>query len=104
VDEGQEVIFEDAPHVELCSWMECSRGHRFLPQLGIATCPGCNAPILARRMVNCPVCNEPTVKVQIRTDHISKGMRIVPMCQGGKSQGEVAAIEMECRHWDVDTR
>jgi hypothetical protein len=53
----------------------------------IAACPGCGSPFLAIQMTNCPYCNEPTVRTELRSDHIPAGpaapAQIVAVCKPG---------------------
>jgi hypothetical protein len=64
----------------------------------LVKCPGCKAPVLAVKMENCPVCNEPVKQFDLRTDHITKQMGVLPMCKGAASAGEIGVITMERSH------
>jgi hypothetical protein len=92
--------FFDRPpsQLVLCSSNKCRNGHTWPPSLTLAKCPGCQAPVLARRMENCPICNEPIHIFQMRTDNISKQMGLLPMCKGAESKGEIGTITIECQH------
>jgi len=90
--------FPEMVKIEPCSSNECANGHRWPPQLAIANCPGCGGQILMVRMINCPVCNEPTKKFRMRTDHASTGFGIAALCRGHVGQAESNQIEMERKH------
>jgi hypothetical protein len=77
--------------------MQCSKGHQFPAQLSLTKCPGCQSSILAARMVNCPFCNEPITKLEIRLDHLSSGMTINPLCKGVPTLAEVTQITLEMK-------
>jgi len=55
------------------------------------------------RMTNCPICNEPVVKMKMRTDHATQQMGIPAICKGQQGQAEIAAIVME-RHAHEDAQ
>lgn len=82
----------------MCSFNRCPAGHEWVPGVILVKCPGCEGPVLAVRMENCPVCNEPTKTFSLRTDHITKQMGVNPLCKGGDSNGEVGVIEIERHH------
>ena len=90
-------IFPEVVKIEPCTRNECSNGHKWPAQLALAACPGCGAQILMVRMICCPVCNEPTTKVKLRTDHTSQGFGIAALCRGQNGAAETNFIEME-RH------
>lgn len=81
-----------------CSANTCTKGHKWMPQLQVAACPGCNSPVLAIKMQNCPVCNEPCRSLRLRSDHFAGGA-IMPICRGGATLAEVASIEIEHQHY-----
>jgi len=84
----------------LCSYSICTNGHTFPPTLTITPCPDCQTPVLAVKMVNCPFCNEPVATTQIRTDHLSSGMRLAPMCKPSTTtQAEVTQITLTRAHY-----
>lgn len=91
---GQKINFPEIVKIDPCTYNECTNGHKWPMQLAIAQCPGCQAPILGVRMVNCPVCNEPVSKVKVRTDHMAGGMGIAAVCRGQKGLAEVNFVEM----------
>lgn len=93
-----ESLFPQPGVVNLCSYNECSAGHKFTAQLALARCPGCQQAILAVKMVQCPVCNEPVSKMLLRTDHMPQGGGITPMCQGAASLNDVGVIEVGRTH------
>lgn len=69
-----------------------------MPTVQFAKCPGCSGPVLVVKMENCPICNEPTKKLNLRTDHVSSGMGVSAMCKGVASRGEIGVIELERQH------
>lgn len=87
----------DAPAVS-CSWNECTDGHRWPPAMQVTGCPGCKAPILAVKMVQCPVCNEPVTKLVFRSDHMPHGGQVTPMCRGAASLNEVLMVAIDRGH------
>src|SRR5260370_40358008 len=93
-DAGVKAQFPEMVKIEPCSSNECSNGHKWPPQLAIQNCPGCGGQILLVRMINCPVCNEPTLKFRFRTDHTTQGFGIASLCRGQKGQAESNLIEM----------
>ena len=96
-----ELVYEFPPEVkiQLCSSNICTNGHEWLPEIGLAKCPGCTAPLLAIKMVQCPVCNEPVAKFRLRSDHLPKGGVITPICRGSASMAEVTVMEVHRAHY-----
>lgn len=94
-----EVKFPEVPVVELCSWNECLRGHRWPITLALAKCGGCGGAVLATKMENCPMCNEPTKESAVRVDHLAPGGPVVKFCAGEASPGEVIQLKFERAHW-----
>jgi hypothetical protein len=102
--------FGEVVKIEPCTRNECVNGHKWPSQLALANCPGCGSQLLMVRMVNCPVCNEPTTKFKLRTDHTSQGFGIAAICRGQAGAAETNVIDME-RHavedcierWDAET-
>ena len=91
-----EIPFVPTPNVEgVCSWVECSNGHRWVPEVAISRCRGCKGPIVALRMVGCPVCNEPASKHGLRVEHIVDGAWLGRACMGEKGLGEGSFMEVE---------
>lgn len=90
--------FREAPKVDLCSNMSCANGHIWTTQVQLAGCPGCQSPILAIKMVNCPQCNEPSASMVLRADHLSRGAAITPICRGSASLAEVHKIPLTFGH------
>lgn len=88
----------EANPAAICSGNTCSAGHIWPPVIAVAKCPGCGAPILVVKMVNCPVCNEPPSKLRLRTDHLPQNGAIMPMCRGSASLGDVGVIEINRVH------
>ena len=91
------VNYNEVPTVKLCSSNQCKNGHEWQPVIQLARCPGCGSPLLAVKMLNCPICNEPTESFKLRSDHLPQGGAIMPMCRGSQSLAEVQVIEMK-RH------
>lgn len=94
-DAGPQAQFGEVIRVEPCTKNECSNGHKWPAQMALANCPGCGGHILMIRMVNCPVCNEPTEKFTLRTDHTSQGFGIAAICRGQQGAAESNIIEMK---------
>ena len=55
--------------------------------------------MLAMKMENCPVCNEPTAVSGIRVDHLTPGGPVVKFCQQEPSPGEVVEMRLVREHW-----
>ena len=104
------VKFPEVVKVEPCSSNECVNGHKWPPMLQLAQCPGCGGPLIAVKMINCPICNEPTKTVKLRTDHTGMAFGIAALCRGQGGMAESNFICME-RHaakdveekWDPET-
>lgn len=90
-------LFPVSPASDLtpCTYSECTAGHRWGPRVVVAQCPGCQAPLLAFEMVNCPVCNEPTSRTVLRTEHVTAAMGVNAACRGEASRGERGVVELE---------
>lgn len=99
-DGGPKVNFPQFVKIEPCSYNECKNGHKFPPQLAIGQCPGCQGPILAVNMVNCPICNEPVDNITLRTDHTKQGMGIPAVCRQQRGLSEVVIIKLKRNHAD----
>jgi hypothetical protein len=87
-----------AEPVELCSYNICAKSHKWCPTLGLAQCGGCKGPVVAVKMENCPICNEPPEEIHIRTDHIANGLPVVKFCLKEPSPGEVQEIVLKREH------
>ena len=81
------------PRPHPCTWQECAKGHKWVPAMALAGCPGCGAPLVAMKMGNCPYCGEPPERVHVRHDYVMAGAGVVAMCKGEKTQGEVIDVE-----------
>lgn len=93
-DASAKASFPEVVKIEPCTCNECANGHKWPAQLALAACTGCQAPILMVRMINCPVCNEPTKSFKLRTDHTSQGFGIAALCRGQAGMAETNFIEM----------
>ncbi len=91
------VDYNELPTLIACSANRCYNGHEWIPIIQLARCPGCASPLLAVKMLNCPICNEPVETFRLRSDHLPQGGAIMPMCRGSQSLAEVQVIEMR-RH------
>lgn len=107
---GPTASFGATAKIEPCSANECGNGHRWSPQMALAQCPGCGSQILMLRMIQCPICNQPTVKTYYRSDHTVQGFGIAALCRGQKTLAESTRIEMTRNHsqqcmdnWDETT-
>lgn len=78
----------------LCTWAECSNNHRWIPEIAASKCPGCATPVVAIKMVNCPICNEPPAGHGIRVEHVTSGAWIGKACKGQSSIGETTYMEL----------
>ena len=76
-----------------CSYFSCANGHGWPPEIGMATCPGCKAPLVAIRFRNCPVCNEPAGRWTVRVDRTSQAMGVPAVCKGQQGTGETHMID-----------
>lgn len=65
----------------LCSLHWCENNHCWSPQLAIPHCQGCQNPLVAMRMTNCPICNEPAIKTNIRIDYMGGAHPITKVCK-----------------------
>ena len=92
-------IFPETVLIEPCSENTCSSGHKWAPQLVVTQCPGCKVPMMAIRMINCPICNEPQKQVKFRVDHVVGQQNIVPACRT-KDVGtaSVAFVTLDIKH------
>ena len=95
------VDFGTPPPTEPCSWNECSRGHKFPPIIQMAQCPGCKGSIVAVKMTNCPICNEPVTRLALRMEHLPQPGQITAMCQGAGTLNEVIQLKVERNHAKV---
>ena len=91
-------VFNETPKVELCTSLTCSNGHIWPVEVQITQCPGCKSPLLAIKMVNCSVCNEPSTALRLRADHLSQGQAITPICRGSATLAETHKIDLTLRH------
>jgi hypothetical protein len=85
-----------------CSQTTCSAGHTWTPTIATTKCPGCQAPLLVLKMVNCPVCNEPSKSLRLRADHLPHGGTVVPACKGSASLAEVLEILIDHGHAEAE--
>jgi hypothetical protein len=97
----QEVTWGPEPkHFEECTGNECSAGHRWPLAIQLGGCPGCKQGVIGVRQENCPYCNEPSVKLRIRVDHLpSRGGQFVGACQGGSAPWGIHAVMIEREPW-----
>jgi hypothetical protein len=99
VSDQPTVTFEqDKPKV-LCTYYTCTQGHQWTPKVALTPCAGCGAPVVVVMVQNCPVCNEPTSKLRVRTDHIPNKGGVARVCLGEPSGGDVVEVEMEREGW-----
>lgn len=96
-----EVMFEERAEEakQRCSEHVCKDGHVWVPTIKVGTCGGCGGPVLAVKMENCPVCNEPSVYTRIRIDHIGYKQPLHAICRGVATNAEVVMAEMKRGHW-----
>jgi hypothetical protein len=92
-------IFPEQPIIIPCTWNECTKGHRWAPAVAVAKCEGCQSPVIAVRMENCPWCNEPNSKISLRSDYVPRGGGIGQRCKGAKVHGESVDVELIRHQW-----
>lgn len=86
---------QGASAAQPCSANVCVRGHVWPVALAVARCPGCQAPVLASRMENCPICNEPPERIMFRWDRMPGSGAVAAVCQGEKARGWTGTVEVE---------
>ena len=91
--------FTEPPKVEACSYFLCTNEHKWNPTVGVAKCSGCGAPILSLKMEQCPICNEPSSRMMLRSDHLPQNGAIQPLCRGGSTLAEVNHIMINMQHF-----
>ncbi len=103
--EGGAAVFPNDPppssHIP-CSYNECLSGHKWPQIILIAKCEGCGGPVLAIQKTQCPFCNEPTVKTQLRSDFLPRGAGVARRCLGEGVNGESLDLEMLRTAWQTD--
>ena len=77
-----------------CSVAVCSNRHQWPLTIALGKCPGCGGLVVARKLENCPNCNEPADFIDIRIDHMA-GNQIGPACQGTIYSGYSGNIRLE---------
>ncbi len=65
-----------------CSVLWCTNGHDWPAPVKIARCEGCTTPIVVIELANCPICNEPYTKVDLRVDITSPAIGLTAACKG----------------------
>lgn len=102
------ISFPEVAILHPCSYLECANGHQWGAMLALAKCGhgtaqgwmGCGAPILAVKLVNCPVCNEPNTKFKIRIDNTPPVPFPIPLCiPGSTTHAEAVFVEIPWRKW-----
>ena len=94
-------LFSEKVKVDPCGETSCSNGHNWSPTLRIAKCPGCGQEVVAVRMINCPVCNEPQDTIKIRFDHVVDAAGVMPVCRGQKGLHNHTFVNMNLHHAEV---
>jgi hypothetical protein len=77
-----------------CSVAVCTNKHEWPLQLALAKCPGCNGFVVARKLENCPNCNEPAEWIELRVDHLA-GNQVGPACKGTIYSGYSGIVRLE---------
>lgn len=99
VNEGSEipkiVSFGQENPQKLCTFQVCANEHTWPARVVVSKCvglegvQGCGTDVLAIRMENCPVCNDPPVKVELRADIVpvvnGAAAPLLPVCRGKHS-------------------
>ena len=73
-------IWQEDPG-EVCSFHTCANGHKWPIQTATTHCKGCHHPIIALRMTNCQVCNEPAKTTNLRIDYIGGSHPLTSVCK-----------------------
>lgn len=101
---GTPITIAEPQALAACTYNECPKGHRWDALLQLTACPGCGKQMLAVKMVNCPICNEPTKAFHLRTDHLpgnssapARGV-ITPVCKGAASLAEIIFVDVTRGH------
>lgn len=104
-------LFPDQIIVRLCSANVCLNGHEWVPKVTLAKCGygtsqgwnGCGAPVLAVKVENCPVCNEPVKSLRFRTDYTPPTQFIIPLCiPGSVSPADSTEVNLERNHTIIE--
>ena len=107
-EQNTPVAYPEVATLRPCSYLECTNGHQWQAMVAVAKCgygtpqgwAGCGAPILAVKLVNCPVCNEPNTKFKIRIDNTPPIPYPTPLCiPGSTSHAESVFVEIPWRKW-----
>jgi hypothetical protein len=96
---ANEFKFENPTVLTACTANTCSNGHEWTPTLQLTQCPGCKGALLAIKMDQCPICNEPCSKLRLRADHLPKGGAITPLCRGSQTLADTHVIELAYQHY-----
>lgn len=116
IDQAQEIPAPEATPIHYpevvtvrpCTCLECKNGHQWAPMIALARCGhgsaqgwnGCGAPILAVKLMACPVCNEPNTKFRLRIDNTGPVPFPVPMCiPGSGGFQETVEVVIEWNKW-----
>lgn len=104
-------LFPEPVILRLCTANVCQKGHEWIPKVALAKCGygtpqgwnGCGAPILMVKQENCPVCNEPVVRMRFRTDHTPPTQMAIPVCiPGSVTHADVAEIVLTRNSAEVE--
>ena len=82
---------------EPCSAHRCANGHVWPVFLGAAPCGGCKAAVVAIKLTNCPICNEPVVSTRLRIEHTTAAVGVQAVCQGIKTTAHTKMIELDLK-------
>ena len=97
----QELSWQDGPpQGEPCTLNRCSHGHTWPIALQVGRCPGCQGVLVAIRQENCPYCNEPSIQLKVRIDHVpSRGGQFIGACRGASAPWSIHTVVIEKEPW-----
>lgn len=99
---------ETSQNQQVCSYHECVKCHyKWPPLTQIVKCPdagGCQSPVLAIKLENCPICNEPVGKTRIRVDFTSQHIMVKPICAGASSTADSHYVDIERRIYEPEVQ
>lgn len=93
----EEVAPPSAPRP--CGWHECENGHIWPPMIAIVQCGACKGPIVAVKVQNCPICNEPITRTRLRVEHTSEAMGFPNRCMGQQGLGHAHETLIDLKEW-----
>jgi len=107
-DEVFEVQFPDLPSLE-CGGNSCTNGHRWQVIGQLTSCPGCGGGVVIVKMSNCPICNEPSLGVNLTTVFVPSKTILSPckekkeLSNGRPKQQQQESVEVQIERPTVHT-